>query len=122
MILEYFLREPGHVTAEDLYGKIRGAGEFASQSTVYRAMKLLSASGLAKEVDFGDGVVRYEQAYGHIRHDHLICKRCGKNVEITDQSIQAQQERIAREHGFSLAEQGICLYGICADCAKEMIS
>jgi len=118
LILDVFLRERGHVTSEELYNKVKLANQSVGQATVYRTLKLLSGSGLAKELDFGDGVTRYEQTYGHSHHDHLICERCGKNVEVVDQDIEVIQERVAREHGFSLTGHVMYLYGICADCSR----
>ncbi|MBF0480566.1 MAG: transcriptional repressor [Desulfovibrionaceae bacterium] len=119
LILDVFLRERGHMASEELYNKVKAVNKAVGQATVYRTLKLLSGSGLAKEFDFGDGVSRYEQTYGHSHHDHLICERCGKNVEVVDQGIEVIQERVAREHGFSLTGHVMHLYGVCADCSRS---
>ncbi len=117
-ILEIFLEADGHLTAEDLYRKIRDASEAIGQATVYRTMKLLAESGLAKGVEFGDGAVRYELKYGQDHHDHLLCERCGKNVEVVDPDIERLQEKVAALHGFVLTGHKMYLYGLCADCRK----
>jgi Fur family ferric uptake transcriptional regulator len=87
-ILEVFLSSHGHLTAEELYRKVKEGNASIGQATVYRTVKLLADSGLAKEVEFGDGVVRYELKYGQSHHDHLICERCGRNVEVVDAAIE----------------------------------
>ncbi len=118
-ILEVFLSEEGHVTSEELYQKVKRQYESIGQATVYRTLKLLADSGLAKAVEFGDGAVRYEILYGQSHHDHLICESCGVNVEVVDPSIERLQEEVARRHGFRLTAHKLYLYGICPDCQKK---
>ena len=117
-ILDVFLTTEGHLTAEELYRKVKEANPAIGQATVYRTVKLLADSGLAKEVEFGDGVVRYELKYGQSHHDHLICERCGRNVEVVDADIEKLQEEVAARHGFVLTGHKLYLYGVCPDCRK----
>ncbi|WP_428563138.1 MAG: Fur family transcriptional regulator [Solidesulfovibrio sp. DCME] len=118
-ILEVFLAEEGHVTSEELYQKVKQECDSIGQATVYRTLKLLADSGLAKAVEFGDGAMRYEILYGQSHHDHLICEVCGVNVEVVDPSIERLQEEVARRHGFRLTAHKLYLYGICPDCQKK---
>ncbi|MEA4855938.1 Fur family transcriptional regulator [Solidesulfovibrio sp.] len=118
-ILEVFLAEQGHVTSEELYQKVKREYDTIGQATVYRTLKLLADSGLAKAVEFGDGAMRYEILYGQSHHDHLICEVCGVNVEVVDPSIERLQEDVARRHGFRLTAHKLYLYGICPDCQKK---
>lgn len=115
-ILDVFLKQSGHVTSEELYERVKQAYKTIGQATVYRTLKLLSGAGIAKEVDFGDGVTRYERQHGDDHHDHLICERCGKNVEVLDETIEKLQEEVAARHGFTLTRHKMYLYGVCSDC------
>ena len=117
-ILDAFLAAEGHLASEELYELVKRQDKSIGQATVYRTLKLLSESGLAKEVHFGDGVTRYERKYGADHHDHLICERCGVNVEVLDERIEALQVDLARNHGFELTGHKMYLYGICAKCRK----
>lgn len=119
LILEIFLKESGHHTSEDLYNIVKKSDKSIGQATVYRTLKLLCESGLAKEVNFGDGVTRYEQQYGFSHHDHIICEECGKAIAVVDDKIEQLQERLAAEHGFVLTGHEMYLYGICSDCRKK---
>ena len=119
LILSVFLKKEGHVSSEQLYDMVKRKDRSIGQATVYRTMKLLSESGIAREVDFGDGVVRYEHKYGHDHHDHLICERCGKNIEVLDFKIETQQEKLAKKHGFVLTGHKMYLYGICSTCRTK---
>lgn len=116
-ILDVFLGQHGHVTSEELYELVKKSYQSIGQATVYRTLKLLSGSGLAKEVDFGDGVTRYE-LYGQDHHDHLICEGCGRNVEVLDETIEKLQEEVAKRHGYTLTRHKMYLYGLCPDCRK----
>ncbi|HNS56391.1 MAG TPA: Fur family transcriptional regulator [Smithellaceae bacterium] len=119
MILDDFLKNEGHISAEQLYDIVKKRDPSIGQATVYRVMKLLVEAGLAREVDFGDGVIRYEHSYKHPHHDHLICRKCGKTVEVMDSIIEELQKRLAESFGFELTDHEMYLYGICEDCQNK---
>lgn len=115
-IVSVFFQEEGHldpltICTAGFSDRIRRWGS----PTVYRTMKLLCEAGLAKEVSFGGGVVRYEQA-SDWHHDHLICECCGKSIEVVDPKIEALQERLVRQYGFTPTQHRLYLYGVCPDC------
>jgi len=118
LILDTFLKQDAHLSSEELYAKVKKRDKSVGQATVYRTLKLLSESGLIEQLDFADGVTRYEMSYGMNHHDHLICEECGKNIEILDETIEQRQEELAKEHGFKLLRHKMYLYGICSDCQK----
>jgi Fur family ferric uptake transcriptional regulator len=118
LILDVFLKREEHVSAEQLYDIIKKRDPSIGQATVYRNLKLLSEAGLAREVDFGDGVTRYEHNYNHPHHDHLVCRGCGKMVEVVDSVIEELQKRVAEQYGFVLTDHALYLYGNCAECRK----
>ncbi len=117
-IVELFMGSKGHLSTEEVYDIVRKVDSSVGQSTVYRTMKLLCESGLANEVHLGDGVARYEPAHEE-HHDHLVCEKCGKTVEILSKKMEKMQENIAKKHGFVPTSHTMCLYGVCADCRKK---
>ncbi|HBU38344.1 MAG: transcriptional repressor [Desulfovibrio sp.] len=119
LILDTFLKQDGHLSSEELYANVKKRDSSIGQATVYRTLKLLNESGLIEPLDFADGVVRYEWSYGQTHHDHLICDKCGKNIEILDETIESRQEQLAEEHGFKLLRHKMYLYGICSDCRSK---
>jgi len=116
LILDIFLLEPGHVSSEELYAKVKKRDASIGQATVYRTLKLLAGCGLAEAVSFADGITRYEPHFGVEHHDHLICEACGRTIEIVDPVIERRQEELAERYGFILARHKMDLYGICPDC------
>ncbi len=121
LILDVFLKREGHISAEQLYDIVKKRDPSVGQATVYRVLKLIVEAGLAREVDFGDGVMRYEHAYNHPHHDHLVCKGCGKTVEVMDAIIEELQKRVAETHGFELIDHEMYLYGYCEKCRGKKI-
>jgi len=115
-ILDIFLTRKDHVTSEELYAKVKASCKTIGQATVYRTLKLFCEAGVAKEVDFGDGVARYERQDGDGHHDHLICEVCGRNEEILNETIEKLQEEVAARHGYRLTRHKMYLYGICPGC------
>lgn len=119
IILQVFLENEGHMSSEELYDEVRRVDDSIGQATVYRTLKLLADSGLAKQVDFKEGVARYEQNLGVAHHDHLICERCKKTIEIVDERIERLQEELAVRSGFVLTGHRMDLFGLCAECRRR---
>ncbi|WP_229595464.1 Fur family transcriptional regulator [Pseudodesulfovibrio sediminis] len=119
VIVETFLETEGHFSAERLYARVKERAPEVGQATVYRTLKLLVDSGLADSIDVGEGGALYEHAYGHDHHDHLVCIRCQKNIEIFDGAIENRQADIAEQYGFTLTRHRMYLYGVCFDCSGK---
>jgi Fur family ferric uptake transcriptional regulator len=119
LILDAFLKREEHLSAEQLYDIVKKRDPSIGQATVYRVLKLISESGLAREVDFGDGLLRYEHSYNHPHHDHLICRGCGETVEVMDSVIEELQKRVAEKFGYELTDHEMYLYGLCAACRSK---
>ncbi len=115
-VLEAFLGSKEHVSAEDLYKIVSAKEPKIGLATVYRTLALLTESGLAAELDFGDGQKRYERNYEQGHHDHMICTQCGKIIEFHNSLIEKLQEDVAREHGFEMTTHKLDMFGICKDC------
>ncbi len=117
-VLKTFLATESHVSVEELCKLVKKQDKTIGYTTVYRAMKLFSESGLCGEVDFGDGTIRFEHKYGHEHHDHLICIKCGNFVEVVKPQIEQLQENLAKAHGFITVGHKLQIFGICKKCRK----
>ncbi|NLY75821.1 MAG: transcriptional repressor [Firmicutes bacterium] len=116
IILNAFLNSEHHVSTEELYDTLKQDYPAIGLATVYRTLKLLCECGLAIELRLSDGIVRYEHLFNHDHHDHLVCMRCGKIIEVVEPEIEELQEKLARDHGFSVIYHQMELYGICREC------
>ncbi len=117
-VLKMFLSVERHVTAEELFRMVRKRHPAVGLATIYRTLALLCESGLGREVAFEDGTTRYEHAYNHEHHDHLICTQCGKVVEVFDPEIERLQTRIFHLHRYQPIRHRLDLYGICERCRR----
>ncbi|MGO8693174.1 MAG: Fur family transcriptional regulator [Rectinemataceae bacterium] len=118
-VLDAFLRIEHHVTADELFSAARQIDPTIGQATVFRTIKLLTDAGLAREACPDEDARRYEHAYRHEHHDHLICLGCGAVVEFRDQAIEKAQEAIYRAYGFRPSGHRLELQGYCPSCAKK---
>lgn len=115
-ILEIFLHTSRHLSVEDLYEIIKKKDSSIGQATVFRTLKLLCKADIAKEVDLGDKIIRYERNFGYKHHDHLICTKCGRFIEAVDPEIEELQERLCRKIGFLPQRHKMDIFGICRKC------
>jgi len=118
VILDCFLASARHISIEELYLKLRAKNPNIGYATVYRTLKLFAESGIAREIQFGDGQTRYEHAAEGEHHDHLVCTRCGKIIEFENETIEQLQQEVAKSHGFLIENHKLELYGVCSLCKK----
>jgi len=117
-IVRAFFAAGRHLSAEELYHRIRTEDPGIGLVTVYRTLKLLREAGLATERQFGEAYTRFDPNPADWPHDHLICTRCGKIQEFEDATLQQLRAKMARTLGFTVTEQKVELYGFCRDCAR----
>ena len=119
VILETFLESEGHLSVDEMYDLVKKRDPSVGHTTIYRTLKLLAASGLAREITLADGKTRFEKQYRRARHDHLICTQCGKSVEFVNKELEQLQQRVGQMYRFKLEEHSLKLFGICEDCQRE---
>jgi Fur family ferric uptake transcriptional regulator len=100
-IVDVFLRQDGHLTADELVDVIRAEDHRISRATVYRTLQWMVDAGIARKVDFGEGRFRFEQSYRQPRHFHLICKTCNRSFEFLSSDIESLIEEISAARGFT---------------------
>lgn len=116
-ILKAFLSAEKHLSADELHKIVKKKNPNIGYVTVYRTMKLLDEAGLCSEVDFGDGISRFEHKYEHGHHDHLICVKCGECTEVMKPRIERLQNELAKERRFIPLKHKLQIFGICSKCS-----
>lgn len=107
-----------HLSAEGVYKTLLANGEEIGLATVYRVLTQFEGAGLVCRHNFEGGQSVFELNRGG-HHDHLVCVSCGKVVEFLEEIIEERQRTIAREHGFTLEDHSLVIYGMCADCREK---
>ena len=118
LILETFLGNEEHMTSEALYDRVRSKDPAVGLTTVYRTLRLLVESGLAREVRFGDTATYYEHHYNHEHHDHMICTGCGTILEFFSPELEATQDKMADKFDFLPTHHSLRIWGLCSKCQK----
>ncbi len=119
VILRVFLKVNKHLSVEDLYRIVKKKDPHIGQATIFRTLKLLCVAGIANEVDLGDKRIRYEHKYGHQHHDHLVCLKCGRFIEVFDSNIEKLQKKLCRKFGFLPQKYKMEIFGICKKCQSK---
>jgi Fur family ferric uptake transcriptional regulator len=115
-IVHVFLRQEGHLSADDLVDLIRREDHRISRATVYRTLQWMTDAAIARKVDFGEGRFRFEHSYRHPRHFHLICKTCNQSFEFLSSDIEALMEEVATARHFTAKQSVVQIYGTCEEC------
>ncbi|WP_206448018.1 Fur family transcriptional regulator [Agrococcus sp. KRD186] len=105
------------VSAQSLHQSLRTGGSTVGLATVYRALAALAEDGEADALQSG-GEVLY-RACTPTHHHHLICRSCGRTVELEAAAVERWAGRVAAEHGFVELEHTVDIFGLCAECAAE---
>jgi Fur family transcriptional regulator, ferric uptake regulator len=115
-IVQVFLRQEGHVSADDLFDLVRREAAGIGRATVYRTLQWMVGAGIARKVDFGEGRSRFEPSYRHPRHFHLICTTCHSSSEFLSSDVESLMEEIAQARNFAATQSVVQVYGTCEQC------
>jgi Fur family ferric uptake transcriptional regulator len=116
LIVSVLLKQPGHLTADELVDLIRHEDARVSRATIYRTLLWMVEAGIARRVDFGDGKFKFEHAYRHPRHFHLICRNCHQSFEFLSSDIETLLEEVAAVRQFEVRQSVVQIYGLCESC------
>src|SRR5688500_4251556 len=116
LIVNAFLKQEGHLSADDLVDLIKREDHRISRATVYRTLQWMVDAGIARKVDFGEGRFRFEHSWRQPRHFHLICKTCHRSFEFLSSDIEALVEEVAAARAFAPAQSVVQIYGTCEAC------
>jgi len=106
------------LTPVEVYDAARQVYPALGLVSVYRTLEKLDELGLVQRVHQESGCNAYlPHAEGH---QHLIiCQGCGKAVYFEGDNLEAFFERVAGEHGFTVTEHWLQLFGLCSECRKN---
>lgn len=104
-------------SAQDLHEQLRRQGEGIGLTTVYRTLQTLADAGEIDVLRTDSGEAIYRRCSTE-HHHHLVCRHCGRAVEVSDPPVEDWAERIAREHGFTDVGHTVEIIGLCPNCAS----
>lgn len=103
-------------SAQDLHDMLKHRGDSVGLTTVYRTLQSLADAGEVDVLRNTEGEAVYRRCASEEHHHHLVCRGCGKAVEVEGPAVESWAEAIAREHGYVNVAHTIEIFGTCADC------
>ena len=105
-------------SAQDIHHILRGRGETIGLSTVYRNLQTLAEDDLVDTVRNEQGEVLYRKCSAK-HHHHLVCRTCGRVVEVTGPAVERWADRAAEGNGFSDVSHTVEIFGMCSECRSS---
>ncbi len=103
-------------SAQELHDLLKQRGDAVGLTTVYRTLQSLAEAGEVDVLRTDEGEAVYRRcSSGH--HHHLVCRSCGRTVEVEDAAVERWAEKVAATHGFTDVIHTLEVIGTCADCA-----
>jgi len=101
-------------SAQDIHASLRVTGQKVGLATVYRLLQQLSNDGEVDVLRNETGEATYRSC-SQTHHHHLVCRVCGKTVEVKGPAVERWTERMAVEHGYRDVSHTVEIFGVCAD-------
>lgn len=105
-------------SAQDIHADMRSRGARIGLTTVYNQLRAMSAVGSVDMIRAEDGETLYRRCATDSHHHHLVCRRCGKTIEIDAPDLEAWAIRTARARRFSNVSHTLEIVGTCHTCQR----
>ncbi|MCL5115688.1 MAG: transcriptional repressor [Firmicutes bacterium] len=110
-------KSQGPLTVPDLAGRVEESG--LNTATLYRIMETLTELQVVHPVLQDHQNVAYELLEPFARHhDHLICRQCGRTIDIYDCRLEEALKAISDDRGFRIDFHQMEVHGLCPDCQR----
>ncbi len=107
----------GFTSAQDLHAMLRTRGERVGLTTVYRTLQAMADAGDVDVMRPPGGEHLYRRCSdGH--HHHLVCRSCGRTVEVLGPTVEVWADKMAAQHGFTDVSHTLEIFGTCPACAR----
>ena len=100
-------------SAQELHDMLKHKGDSVGLTTVYRTLQSLAEAGEVDVLRTAEGESVYRRCSTGEHHHHLVCRTCGKAVE-----VEAWLGGVAAAHGFVEVTHSVELFGTCAPCSQ----
>ena len=117
VVLETVQASDDHPSAMQVYRRARRRCPGVSFATIYNALRWWVNRGQLREFTFGDRPTRYDR--NRDRHDHAICTRCGRLIDVNVRLPKRVQDEVRKQTGLCLTEYHAQFLGLCSDCSPR---
>jgi Fur family ferric uptake transcriptional regulator len=115
MVLDTLHKAEEHITAPEIYARVRVKYPGINKSTVYRTLELLKKMGLVAETKLGGESLYYHHTEkGH--HHHLVCQRCGQVIDLDETMLSPLKNALRQKYNFEADLKHLAIFGHCLRC------
>jgi Fur family transcriptional regulator, ferric uptake regulator len=118
-IIDTLEHDHSHLSAQQIFERVREHLPAVNPSTVYRALERLAHAGKVSVSDMGLGATLYESVSNKLHH-HLVCQECKRIFTIENPVVQTFFDEIERTQHFQITTNHLILFGICEDCQSKL--
>lgn len=115
LVLKLLKESSGHMDARELYRQANKKDSSVSLATVYRCLNLFKELRIIEETRLSNARCYYEIRQAG-KHQHFICRGCGKVTDFRYPLFDKLVKSVQREHGFKVIKADLYLEGYCAGC------
>jgi Fur family ferric uptake transcriptional regulator len=116
-VADVLARVDGFRSAQELHDLLRHDGASVGLTTVYRHLQALADAGHIDVLRTDGGEAVYRRCPTDEHHHHLVCRSCGRSVEVDGPEVEAWASRVAERHGFTAVSHTVEVFGTCEACA-----
>jgi Fur family ferric uptake transcriptional regulator len=106
-------------SAQQLHESLRASGDGIGLATVYRTLQQLAEGGEVDVLRTADGESVYRRCARREHHHHLVCRSCGRTVEIDGPGVEQWAAGVGAAQGYADIEHTVELFGTCAECRRR---
>lgn len=107
------------VSTQDLHRQLHAQGTRVSLATTYRILASMADEGLVDTLRNGEGEAVYRRCSAESHHHHLLCRECGKTVEVEAPAVESWAAKTAQANGFTQVQHTVEIYGLCPECSAR---
>jgi Fur family ferric uptake transcriptional regulator len=106
-------------SAQEVHDDLLHDGDKVGLTTVYRTLQAMANAGEVDVLRTDDGEAVYRRCRSEAHHHHLVCRSCGRTVELAADEVEAWTAKVARRHGFRDASHVLEVFGVCGPCQPK---
>lgn len=105
-------------SAQELHVGLRDRGDRVGLTTVYSQLRSMADAGLVDVLRSEEGEALYRRCSTGSHHHHLVCRFCGRTVEVDQPDVERWATEVAGRADFSEVTHTLEIVGTCASCRR----
>ena len=107
------------VSTQELYRLLHERGDSVSLATTYRILQSMAEENQVDVLRNGEGEALYRRCEVEHHHHHLVCRNCGKAVEVEAPAVEAWASGLGAHYGFTDVAHTVEVFGLCSECSPS---